>query len=87
MGTFDNLRVLVADDDRDTCEYVAGLLQKMRIQADWVDDGYQAVSKVEEAHIQGQDFDVCFVDWKMPGIDGLMLPGSNRKQQRRVRYA
>ncbi len=80
MGTFDNLRVLVADDDRDTCEYVAGLLQKMRIQADWVDDGYQAVSKVEEAHIQGQDFDVCFVDWKMPGIDGLELT-------RRVRSA
>lgn len=71
--TFEHLRVLVVDDDRDTCEYVAGLLRRMRVQVDWEDDGYRAISKVEEAHVRGQDFDVCFIDWKMQGIDGPEL--------------
>ena len=43
----------------------------MGIRSAWTDNGYDAVSRVEQAHNKGEDFDVCFVDWKMPGLDGL----------------
>ena len=68
---YGKLRVLVADDDMVTCEHVSLLLNNMGIRSAWTDNGYDAVSRVEQAHNKGEDFDVCFVDWKMPGLDGL----------------
>ena len=66
---YGKLRVLVADDDMVTCEHVSLLLNNMGIRSAWTDNGYDAVSRVEQAHNKGEDFDVCFVDWKMPGLD------------------
>ena len=68
---YENLKVLVVDDDTDTCEHITALLNRMKVKADWVDNGYQAVSRVEMAHGVDEDFDVCFVDWRMPNMDGL----------------
>ena len=68
---YGKLRVLVADDDMVTCEHVSLLLNNMGIRSAWTDNGYDAVSRVEQDHNKGEDFDVCFVDWKMPGLDGL----------------
>ena len=68
---FEHLKVLVADDDVDTCEHTTLLLDKMGIQAQWVLTGTQAVEAVQQAHKRDDDFDVCFIDWKMPDIDGI----------------
>ncbi len=68
---FEKLKALIVDDDPVTCEHIAILLGKMKVRAEWVDNGYQAVSRVEIAHSQGEDYDVCFIDWKMPNVDGL----------------
>lgn len=68
---YEELKALVADDDRDTCEHIMLLLEKMGVKAEWVDSGYQAVSRVEAALGRGEGFNVCFVDWKMPGLDGM----------------
>ena len=66
-----DMRVLVVDGDRDACEHIIALLGRMHVKSDWVDNGHQAVSRVEAAHSRGEDFDVCFIDRKMPDMDGL----------------
>ena len=68
---YEDIKALVVDDDRGTCEHVMLLLDKMHVQAEWVDNGYDAVSRIETARKQNDGFNVCFIDWKMPDIDGL----------------
>lgn len=65
------LAVLVVDDERDICEHTALLLEKMKIHAEWVLSGRQAVERVVAAQEAGNSFDVCFIDWKMPDMDGV----------------
>lgn len=77
---YGSLKALVVDDDLETCEHVTLLLEKLGVEAHWADNGYQAVAKVEQAHNLDEDYDVCFVDWKMPFIDGL-------ETTRRIRQA
>lgn len=67
----ENLKVLISDDDRDNCIHTSLMLKNMGIISDWVQTGEECVEKVREAHSTGGDYDVCFVDWKMPDIDGL----------------
>lgn len=68
---YEDLRVLVVDDDCDTCEHVTGLLDHMKVQADSVMSGTQAVARVLEAHRTGEDYGLCFIDWKMPDMNGV----------------
>ncbi len=68
---YEDIKALVVDDDRDTCEHVLLLLDKMQVHGEWVDNGSQAVSCVEAARGRGEGFNVCFIDWKMPGMDGI----------------
>lgn len=65
------LNVLVVDDEQDICEHTALLLKKMKIQAQWVLSGREAVNRAVLAAEAGQGFDVCFIDWKMPEMDGI----------------
>ena len=58
------------DDDRDTCEHAFLLLDKMGLRTRWVLSGAEAVKLVHESHECGDDYDVCFIDWKMPDMDG-----------------
>lgn len=70
-STLQNLEVLVADDEQDICEHTVLLLRKMSINAEWVLSGGQAVERVACAAEEGRGFDVCFIDWKMPDMDGI----------------
>lgn len=65
------LNVLVADDEQDICEHTVLLLEKMKIHAEWVLSGAEAVGKVVSAQERGEGFDVCFIDWQMPDMDGV----------------
>lgn len=65
------LKVLVSDDDRDSCIHASLLLENMGIRSDWALTGKESVKKVENAHKTGEDYDVCLIDWKMPDMDGI----------------
>lgn len=67
----ESLDVLVVDDEQDICEHTVLLLERMRIHAEWVLSGAEAVERVEQAMKSDQGFDVCFIDWKMPEMDGV----------------
>lgn len=75
----ENLEVLVADDEKDICEHTVFLLKKMKIHAEWVLSGAEAVEKVVSAKDNGRGFDVCFIDWKMPEMDGVETTRRIRK--------
>lgn len=76
---FEKIKALIADDDIDTCEHTSLLLEKMGIHAQWVLTGTETVAKVAEAHDNGVDYDVCFIDLKMPDIDGIETTRQIRK--------
>lgn len=66
-----NLNVLVVDDDIETCTNTKSLLNKIGLNADWVDNGFDVIKKIEESIKENDKFDVCLIDWKMPYIDGI----------------
>lgn len=76
----ESLTVLVADDEQDICEHTVLLLQRMKIHAEWVLNGNQAVERVISASQEGRSFDVCFIDWKMPYMDGIETTRRIRQQ-------
>ena len=67
----ENLKVLIADDDRDSCIHTSLTLENMGISSCWVLSGTECVEKVIDAHKTGDDYDVCLIDWKMPDMDGI----------------
>ncbi|WP_455594481.1 response regulator [Cloacibacillus porcorum] len=70
-ASVESLSVLIVDDDLGTCEHAKILLERMKIAAQWVQSGEDAVKTVRSAHETGEDFDVCFIDWQMPEMDGI----------------
>jgi CheY-like chemotaxis protein len=65
----ENMRVLVVDDDKETSDYFKDLFVQLGINYATAADGFEAYRIIEE---QGS-FDIYFVDWRMPGMDGMEL--------------
>jgi two-component system sensor histidine kinase/response regulator len=69
-----NLRgrhVLVADDNATARAVIVDILQSMSFDVDAVTDGFAALSAVRTARDQGRPYHLMFIDWRMPGMDGL----------------
>jgi len=64
-----DIRILVVDDEAETREYFSALSQRLRIACDTAVDGSEALLMIK----QNSKYDICFVDWKMPGMDGITL--------------
>jgi len=64
-----NISVLVVDDDIDIREYFVDIAMRFNIPCDTVASGEEALELIKS----GEEYDLCFVDWKMPGMDGLEL--------------
>ena len=76
---YGDMRCLVVDDDAETCEHVSLLLSKMGVTSECIDNGFAAVSMVSNACGTDEEYDVCFVDWKMPFLDGVETTRRIRK--------
>ncbi|WP_369413772.1 response regulator [Brucepastera parasyntrophica] len=66
-----NLRVLVVDDSADIREYFLNTAQALGFACAVAADGNEAYALI--ADNPGPPFNVIFVDWKMPGMDGIEL--------------
>jgi len=64
------LSALVADDNPAAREVLTEALAGVVGQVDAVGGGAEAVAAVKQ-HDAGTPYDVVFMDWKMPGLDGL----------------
>jgi signal transduction histidine kinase/CheY-like chemotaxis protein len=67
--SWDNLRILAVDDLPETLEYFNELSDQFGVYCDTASNGYEALKLVNERG----GYDIYFVDWKMPGMDGIEL--------------
>ena len=68
----EEMRVLVVDDDNDTCEHAVVLLKGMGVNVDWALNGFEAIEKGRSAwEDDGRGYDVFCIDWCMPELDGI----------------
>jgi CheY-like chemotaxis protein/two-component sensor histidine kinase len=61
------MRILLADDEPYNRALVAGMLEKMGIELDMVENGKQVLEKLAE----GNSYDLMFLDLQMPEMDGM----------------
>ena len=64
-------RVLVVDDDTDTCMSISKMLRSIELEADWTTSGREAVLRAKEAYEQSRAFKVYIIDWLMPDMNGI----------------
>jgi Signal transduction histidine kinase len=65
----ENLRILVVDDDPDILDYIKKIMRQTGISCDTAVSGEEALKAVE----QNGPYNIYFIDWKMPGMDGITL--------------
>jgi signal transduction histidine kinase/CheY-like chemotaxis protein/HAMP domain-containing protein len=64
------LRVLVVDDNAAAREILQEPLSTIASRVDTVSSGKEAIAAVRE-HDSSDPYDIVFMDWRMPGMDGL----------------
>jgi signal transduction histidine kinase/CheY-like chemotaxis protein len=67
--SWDNLRVLAVDDVPEILDYFIELSDQFGVYCDTASNAYEALKLVRERG----GYDIYFVDWKMPGMDGVEL--------------
>ena len=66
-------RVLVVDDNTHARAVMVELLRSMRFDVVDADSGAAALDAIQAAEDASAGFDVAFLDWQMPGMDGFEL--------------
>jgi two-component system sensor histidine kinase/response regulator len=76
-------RVLIIDDNQHARAVLANMLTNMTFVADEASSGAEAIEMVQQASQLGPRYEIAFVDWQMPGMNGietgkriLSLPGT-----------
>ncbi|GHU08726.1 hypothetical protein FACS1894158_18130 [Betaproteobacteria bacterium] len=64
-----NVRLLVVDDEPDVREYFQETATRMLIACDTAASGEEALRIMERVG----PYDIYFIDWKMPGMDGVEI--------------
>ena len=72
-------RALVVDDNEHAREVMVGTLEAMALRVTGVPSGAAAVQQVREAAAAGQPYDVVYLDWRMPEMDGVETAHSIRR--------
>lgn len=78
-----DVRVLVADDDREAREYTSIVLNRVGVQFDVAASGKEALNKITEADARNDSYEVCLIDWKMDDMDGIELTSHIRKIEKK----
>ena len=64
-------RLLVVDDSDTAREVIGDMLRSMSFAVSTVASGAQAVAEVARAAAAGDPYEIAFLDWQMPGMDGI----------------
>ena len=65
------MQALVVDDNAMAREVLADILISLGIEVTTVADGYAAIDELESATSKDNPFDVVFLDWNIPAINGV----------------
>ncbi len=66
-------KILVVDDDETLCRTAVEALDSIGIQSDWCMSGEKALEMVTKHHRMRDDYQIVLLDWKLPGMDGIMV--------------
>jgi signal transduction histidine kinase/CheY-like chemotaxis protein len=64
-----NVRIMAVDDDKDILEYFMEISHEFKVRCDTAASGEVALNLLE----QNGRYHIYFIDWKMPGMDGIQL--------------
>ena len=64
-------RALVVDDSEQARQAIRSMLEDMTFDVVDVGSGAQALSELQMAQALGRPFDIVYLDWRMPGMDGV----------------
>ena len=64
-------RVLVADDNALALKIMSEMLRSMTFRVEVAGSGEQAIAAVSDADRSADPFAIVFLDWRMPGLDGI----------------
>ena len=67
--TWQKLRVLAVDDESYIREFFVSISKRFGFTCDVAQDGYEACDLIKK----NPKYDIFFVDWRIPGIDGIEL--------------
>ena len=65
------LKVLVADDDTDTCLSVSSMLTEIGMRSEWTVSGKEAVIRAKHSMEMGDEFYAYIIDLLMPDMNGI----------------
>jgi signal transduction histidine kinase/CheY-like chemotaxis protein len=65
----ENIRALVVDDSEELREYFLSMAARIGFNCDAAESGFEALRMLD----RGNRYDLYFVDWAMPGMDGIEL--------------
>jgi two-component system, sensor histidine kinase and response regulator len=64
-------RVLIIDDNPHARAVLANMLTNMSLVADEAASGEEALNMVRQAAQAGERYEIAFIDWQMPGMNGI----------------
>jgi signal transduction histidine kinase/CheY-like chemotaxis protein len=73
-------RILVVDDNEAARLLLQRMLNDLRLEVQTADSGGQALEMLDSAAAQGQPFDALYLDWQMPGMNGIELAEKVRER-------
>jgi two-component system sensor histidine kinase/response regulator len=72
-------RMLVVDDNANARDVIGEMLRRMAFAVHAVDSGPAALAELGRAAAAGHPYEVVFLDWQMPGMDGIATAGEIRR--------
>jgi signal transduction histidine kinase/DNA-binding response OmpR family regulator len=72
-----NVRIMAVDDDKDILKYFKEIAYGFKIYCETAISGEEALALVE----QNGNYHIYFVDWKMPGMDGVQLAAELKSRE------
>ena len=70
-----NIRILIADNEKDVLDYFDEIMRNFEVHYDTALSGDEALELVRK----NGNYDIYFIDWKMPGMNGIELATELRK--------
>jgi two-component system sensor histidine kinase/response regulator len=64
-------RVLVIDDNSHARSVLSGMLDNFAFDVDEAPSGEEGTEMVQKSTTRGTPYDIVFIDWQMPGLDGV----------------
>ena len=66
----EDVRIMVVDDMPDVLEYISSILESFALTADTMTGAIEAIDAANHSLKEGRPYDIAFVDWNMPEMNG-----------------